>query len=227
MTLTEKKKHLDYLVGRIYSGNEMALEKEVWIETHPALVDAKRRAVLAKEEEALVAGLLQEMWDEVHNAIYPYPDEGNERNRVLARDTGREQRLAATVWKRDAEKHDLKVSLKAAIAKYGLKVPDKVPQEWTAQDTIDETFGRLTVAKNEFLDEFGAKYADTGEGPRFGCHAVMDGDKPYLEVVLFVPPAEVEVPATFCDFPVKVVDGRKPEGDASDGKPDEGLAKTE
>jgi hypothetical protein len=210
MSETEKK-HLDYVVRRFYDGKEMALAKEVWVETHPALLDAKKRTAHAKDEEEVVGSVLREMWEEVHEAIYPYPDEGYLREKVLPRDHGREARLLAIKVQTAGEHDKLRDDLKQAIAKYGIKVPDRVPTEWTAQDTIDEKFGHLAVSKDAFIDEFGAKYPDTGDGPRFGCHAVMDAENPHLEAVLFMPPEEVEVPATFRDFPVKVVDGRKTE----------------
>ena len=212
MTMTGKA-HLDYVIRRNYGGSEKALAKEVWIQTHPALVDAKKRAARADHEVVLIDGMLEEMWGEVHETVYPMPDEGNVSHKVYARDKGRAERLAAIRRQHDEEEHELRTTLKAAILKYGVKVPDKVQANGDSieADALDETFGHLSAAKDKLVDELSLKYGATEATPKFGCEAVMEDGKPHLEVILFVSPDEVEVPSTFCEFPVEVVDGRNAE----------------
>lgn len=215
MTTTEKT-HLDYVIRRHYAGNEMALAKEAWIRTHPALIEAKKRSVHYQGEADLVAVILNEMWEGVHeDGTYPMPDEGNVLPKVEVRDRGREARLVAAKRQQEDDRCALRVALKAAIGKYGVKVPDRVQGNNNSEDALDETFGHLLAAQDQLLFQLHEKYGtsrdSTFKGPIFACDAVMDGEKPQLEVTLFVPPGGVEVPSVFCDFPVTVVEGKKSE----------------
>jgi hypothetical protein len=220
------KAHLNHVIRQHYDGDVMVLAKEVWIQTHPALIEAKKQTAHALDNEGRVALVLREMWEEVHEADYPMLDEGNTRYKTEARDRGREERLAAAKRQHDEEDHEARVTLKTAIAKYGVKVPDKI-QASTNADDLDEAFGHLSEAKDQLVLELSVKYGATEEKPKFGCQAVMEGGKPHLEVTLFVSPDEIEVPPTFCEFPVRVIDGRNSEsreGAVPVDFPDEGTS---
>lgn len=204
-----ERAYMEYFISRFYGGSGEAFKKESWVETHPALIEARKRVACAQNEVSLIDKILRQMWEEVHESGNPLPDEGYEPHRFDARERGRRERIAAIELHERMERDTLMATLKDAIVKYGIKVPDKAQEDLNSpENVLDETFGHLSVAKEKFIDEFGAKHPDTGDGPKFGCHAVMDKTAPHIEVVLFMDPRGVVVPETFCDFPVKVVDGR-------------------
>jgi hypothetical protein len=74
-------------------------------------------------------------------------------------------------------------------------------------------------------EKYGTSRLSAFEGATLGCDAIMDGDKPRLEVTMFVPPDGIEVPSVFCDFPVTVVEGKQSESkedvDHEESFPDE------
>ena len=105
-----------YELGCITYDDEEELDREVWIRKHPAMLKAEADVDCANLALDVVYGLLSEEWN-----LCRMPDEG--RSRTASEVEAEEEKRALAAAEPELLAVTLHDDLKAAIAKYGVKVP--------------------------------------------------------------------------------------------------------
>lgn len=105
-----------YTSGSIDYDNEDHLQMQLWIRKHPAMLKAEADLDCAMVAKHVVHDLLGEEW-----ALGRMPHEG----KMKAEAEAEEERLRLAAAEADLLVETLRDDLKAAIAKYGIKVPSR------------------------------------------------------------------------------------------------------